>query len=625
MESGTTIQRYLEAATYTILVNSSQVGKFTLTSTFTPEVNALCTNFGRIGAGQIMNGTLAAASCKLPDGSLFDGWQTTVYGAGTLTITMHSTALDSFLILRNDTANVIAMDDNSGGGNDAQISVPVSGGQNYTIIASVASPTSKGGAYQISTVYTPADGETCLPVRTFTDPLQINGSISAASCNFNLPDRQDSSLFNFYGIHAASDGVVQIAVPTSTFTPLLLLLDANGNSIVEDSESGGAYIPQIKQPVKAGDYWVIIFNEDSFDGDYSLQYNFTPGPAQPCSVQDLSPNQPITGILNGDTSCRMSELLSDTYRLVLASPGTIDVGLSSADFSTFLELRDAKDNLLLYGDQTAAGSSAHLEATLPSGTYSVIAASVDLPGNYSISAQVTLKPQSPCATIQNLPVNTAFIGNFTSGSNCTGPVGEAVDYYKFTTTADGTAAIVMTSSDVDSHLTLTDSTGKILRVDDNSYGQQDAIIVQILKAGTYKVEARGTSVTGLEHYRVDLLFTANAKPPFCSATAIKIGATKNSTLAYTACQYYDDTFADIYQFQVSDSSKPVSISAVSGSFDAYLVLTDAKGNVIATDDNSGGGTNASLSALLDPGFYFIAVKPADDPSQSGSYQLQISQ
>ena len=175
-----------------------------------------------LGAGLGVSGTLAATSCKLPDGSLYDGWQTTVYGAGTLTITMRSSVFDSFLILHSESGDLLAMDDNSGGGKDAQISLDLSGNQTYTIFASGATSAAKGGAYQLTTTFTPDDAETCRPIRTLTDPTQFTGSVSNASCNFNLPDRQDSSLFNVYGIHVPADGVVQISVPTSTFSPLLL-------------------------------------------------------------------------------------------------------------------------------------------------------------------------------------------------------------------------------------------------------------------------------------------------------------------------------------------------------------------------------------------------------------------
>lgn len=622
VDSGAAIAHYFEAGTYRVLVNGSGLGKFTVTTSFVPEANVLCTSFPRLGTGQAAAGQLSVNSCKLPDGTAFDGWQTTVYGAGTLTVTMRAGSFDSFLLLRNADGTLLASDDNGAGGRDAQITLAISGRDTYSIIAAATNASSRGGAYQISTSFTPDQEETCRPLRALTESVQVTGSVSTASCNFNLPQRQDSSLFNIYSLHVNESGTAQISIPFSTFTPLLLLLDKDGNAIVEDSESGGLFTPLIKQPLSPGDYSVLVFNEDSFDGDYTLQYTFVAGPAQPCSVQTLDTSQPVSGMLSGDASCRAQELLSDLYRVTLPVASTVDFALASGDFTTFLELRDAKDSLLAIGDQTQEGNSAHLQVDLPAGTYFLAAASVDLPGNYSLISHVTPKVISPCSSLQNLAINTGFVATLGQG-HCTGAAGESVDYYKFTTAADGTVALVMTSGDIDSYLTLLNSTGKILRVDDDSYSQRDALIVQQLKAGTYRLEARSRGGAG--RYRMDVLWTANSKPPYCSATALKIGVAKSASLTYTGCQYYDNTFADMYQFTVTDGSLPVSVALNSAQFDSYLILTDSKGNVIATDDNSGGGSDALLSAVLDPGIYFVVVKPADDPSQSGAYRLLIQQ
>jgi len=623
IDAGAAIQHYTEAGFYHVLVNGSVNSKFTLTSTFQPEPNVLCTAFQRLGVGQSTTGQLAATSCKMPDGSAYDGWQTTVYGAGTLTLTMTATDFDSLLIWRGENGNLLAIDDNGGGGKNAQISLPVNGRETYTVLASAASAAEKPGVYQLSIAFLPNDDETCRPIAVITDPGQFNGSISAASCNFNLPDRQDSSPFNVYQLHVPEDGTAQLSVANSTFTPLLLLLDANGNPLVEDSESGGLYTPMIVQALRAGDYSILVYNEDSFEGDYTLQYGLAPGPAQLCPVQQINNGDAITGTLNGGANCRVSEFLSDTYRIVMPSSASLDLSLASSDFTTFLELRDAKGNLLTYGDQNN-GTSAHLRAQLPAATYFVTAASVNLPGNYSLNAQITPGAIPACTKIQNLPVNTGFVAYLGQGT-CIGLAGEPVDYYRFTTSADGTAALIMTSGDLDSYLTLTDSSGEVLRIDHNSYAQSDAIIVQFLKAGTYKLEARGRNSAGASRYRVDLLFTAGAKPPLCSADTIAIGALKNFTLTYTGCQYYDHTFANLYRFQVADPTKPVDISASSADFDTYLVLLDEKGNLISIDDNSGGGTDARLSGLLHSGVYFVIVKPADNPTQSGSYSLLLQQ
>jgi len=624
VESGTSISHYMESGTYLILVNGSVMGKFSVSSVFQPEPNVLCTVLNRVGAGQSITGQLTAASCKLPDGSPYDGWQTTVFGAGTLTVTMHSTSFDSFLILRVEDGTPLATAGNGGAGTDAQITLPVSGRETYSILSGAATASAKPGAYQLSIVFSADPEDTCLPIRVLSDPMQLTGSVSTASCNFNLPQRQDSSLFNIYGIHVAEAGTAQITVLTSTFTPLLLLLDVNGNPIVEDSESGGLFTPLIRQSLPPGDYSVLIYNEDSLEGDYTLQYSFTPGAAAVCSALSIASGQTLTGALSGDTNCRYSELLSDGYRFTLASASTVEIGLASGDFTTFLELHDAKDNLLDYSDQSSNGASAYIRADLPAGTYSLVAASTDLPGTYSLNAQFTPKVIPACTTVHDLAVNTGFVGTLGQGA-CNGPAGEPVDYYRFTIAADGIAALVMTSGDLDSYLKLTDASGKVLREDNNSYSQSDALIVQYLKAGTYKLEARSRSNPKAGRYRVDLLWTAGTKPSFCAAAPVRIGVPVSTSLTYTGCQYYDNTFANIYQLTVTDSSKPVDISADSTGFDAFLVLTDAKGNVLSSDDNSGGGTDAHLNITLDLGTYCVVVKPAGDPSESGAYRLLIQQ
>jgi len=65
----------------------------------------------------------------------------------------------------------------------------------------------------------------------------------------------------------------------------------------------------------------------------------------------------------------------------------------------------------------------------------------------------------------------------------------------------------------------------------------------------------------------------------------------------------------------------VSVSATSSSIDTFLILLDSKGNVRAMDDNSGGGSNAVLNESLEPGTYYVVVKPAEDVASAGDYVL----
>src|SRR5262249_41078753 len=92
-------------------------------------------------------------------------------------------------------------------------------------------------------------------------------------------------------------------------------------------------------------------------------------------------------------------------------------------------------------------------------------------------------------------------------------------------------------------------------------------------------------------------------------------------LSVTACQYRDDTFADLYRVDVAEAGN-LDITMASASFDAYLELLDERGNVIDSDDDGGGGTSARLTTQVDAGRYYVVAKPfVDQGYVVGSYVL----
>jgi hypothetical protein len=625
VNSGASLSQYVEGGLYRVLVNSGAPGKFPLTSVFVPEANVLCTKPRNIGAWQAASAQFTTASCKLPDGSNFDSWQVTIYGAGTLTVAMNSPDFATNVILRGSDGATLGADSNSGGGTNSLLSVEVPGNGAYTIVAAAANATQKAGHYQLVTSFTADAGETCIPSGALAPGALVAGNVSGDSCNFDLPGREDSSLFNFYNIHVDAAGVSQIQVTGSTFSPLLLLLDANGNEVTEDAQSAGAGAPVIEQQLAAGDYLLLIFNEDSFDGEYTLQYNFNAGPAFPCPVQSLAANSPGTGSLASTASCRVSGSMSDLYQVVLPSAGTLDMNMSSGDFTTFLILRDAKDSVIDYGQQTTDGSSSHVLLNLPAGTYYAAASSADLPGNYMLGYQFTPQAATGCAPPQAMGMNTGFVATLGPGS-CTGTDGQFVDYYQFTTPADGTVAAVLTSGAIPSLLTLTDSNNNELRTDAGSYTQADSIVVQFLKAGKYRVQVRSDEYNLTGQYRVDALFTASAaKAPYCTPGTLQIGVAKAASLNYTSCQYYDGTFADFYKVQVTNAAKPVTITAASAIFSAALTVMDGRGNIVVAQINATAPGGASFTGPLPAGTYYIVVKPTENPSSSGAYTVSVKQ
>ncbi len=161
----------------------------------------------------------------------------------------------------------------------------------------------------------------------------------------------------------------------------------------------------------------------------------------------------------------------------------------------------------------------------------------------------------------------------------------------------------------------------MLRSDDNSYGSGDPLIVQYLPAGTYTLAARDASSTTGGLYEVDLRTTPGPRPPFCTPKAnLTPGAISTGVLMYTGCQYIDSTFADFYQITLP-ADGPLDVRLESSDFDAYLVLMDSKGAVLAEDDDSGGNTNARITPSLPAGTYTIVAKPFGDYTSHGKYTL----
>ncbi|MFG3818669.1 trypsin-like peptidase domain-containing protein [Limnothrix redekei] len=83
----------------------------------------------------------------------------------------------------------------------------------------------------------------------------------------------------------------------------------------------------------------------------------------------------------------------------------------------------------------------------------------------------------------------------------------------------------------------------------------------------------------------------------------------------------DQTLYDIYTF-TGEAGNQVTIDLASGDFDAYLIVLNPDGEELAQDDDSGGQTNARITATLpSSGLYTVFVNTAAT-NQQGRYTLR---
>ncbi|MDB4951950.1 MAG: peptidase [Gemmatimonadetes bacterium] len=114
-----------------------------------------------IRADQTVNGTLDSSDAKLDDGSYIDQYVYHGRAGEHLTITMKSTDFDSYLnfgTLNGGTFSSTQSDDDSGGGNDSQISVTLPANGDYAIRAN-SLMAGAAGSYTLSVVSGAASGK----------------------------------------------------------------------------------------------------------------------------------------------------------------------------------------------------------------------------------------------------------------------------------------------------------------------------------------------------------------------------------------------------------------------------------------------------------------------------------
>ena len=609
VDSGVAIRRQVEAGQYTVLVNgrtAGQVGSYSLRTAFHVEPGMLCAGFAPLGVRQTVTGALGASGCTSPDGAPYEAYSLNSFGAGTLTVRATAADFTPRVIVRTS-------DGAAFGSTAGSTTAEFDAASRYEIVVY-----SEGGSgrYEITTSFEPSAEETCRESKRISEPAIERGTVNANSCATPNPETNDFAYFDYYSLTVPAAGLAEIAASSDAFTPTLTLLDESGAVIASDS--GGASITGslIRMPLKPGNYGVQVLSTIPSGGTYELSYNLTPGPPAACAISSTSLGAAENRTLEIST-CR-----SALHGVSLPSAGTLDATLQVAGFAGILELRDAKDNLMLRGADGDEPGTLHLTADLPAGSYTIAVSAAWGAGPYQLTATHTAAELPKCDFAERLELDGGFVQKLGHRS-CRDANGQPFDPYDFTLPEDSVVAVVMTSSEVDGRLTLKDSAGNALRNDDNSYGLRNPLIVQYLRAGTYRVEAGAAQSTAEGYYQVDLRTIPGERPPFCAPRGtIEMGGSVTGAINLSRCQYRDATFADLYEFRLS-SETSVDLRLDSDEFDAHLIVLDAKGSLVGESDGGGDGTNAGFTDLLPAGTYYVVAKPLSEYRSAGAYRLSL--
>lgn len=309
---------------------------------------------------------------------------------------------------------------------------------------------------------------------------------------------------------------------------------------------------------------------------------------------ELQSGEDLLGVLGGNRG-------GNGYTLNVAEARLYDIQLASDEFDTILQVEgpsvSVEDDDSGRGGDTDSGVKLLLN-----------------PGQYQITAKGY--GESPSGAY-NLTVDSRDLPNagelnnggaLEAGVGITGLTDSNGRTYTLDVPQRSLLRVTMSSSDIDSHLTLRG--GRLNITDDDGAGNElDAEIVSLVEPGSYTIKASALRDAGLFTLATRLTPVQIIE----GGRMIRPGQTVSKQLRGSP-----DAATTL---QVTEPGE-YEISLYSTSFDGTLALRG--GGHDETDDDGGSGSNPRLTLFLQPGEYELTAG-AYERSGSGDYLLSVQQ
>jgi hypothetical protein len=190
------------------------------------------------------------------------------------------------------------------------------------------------------------------------------------------------------------------------------------------------------------------------------------------------------------------------------------------------------------------------------------------------------------------------------------------------------------SDDFDAFCILRGPAGnEIARDDDSGDGLNARVSVALPVSGQYRIIANTYRQGQFGRYRVRLTSGGTAAPlgqpnvsgaPVTAGTMGQVlrGQTVQGRLTTTDARLQDNTFFQSWTFY-GQAGEAVTLDVISGDFDAYAVIQDTDGHVLARDDDSGGGLNARITFTLPYTGNYRMIANTQRVGATGAYTLTV--
>ncbi|MCX7682479.1 MAG: PPC domain-containing protein [Anaerolineae bacterium] len=369
-----------------------------------------------------------------------------------------------------------------------------------------------------------------------------------------------------------------------------------GYPIASDDDSGGETDAMIADfLIEATGTYYIHATSYSGHGDYRLTLTVSTAPS---GGGELEQGKEVRGTLPGNGS--------HTWTFIGKEGDEVSMAMTvvEGEMDAYLELYSPAGELLISDDDSGGGLDALIEYYLlpVSGEYRVIASEVaGEPGSYRLKlerAQLQIKGRLSYGQ----PAQATLEAGARHHWQFEGQQGDIV-----------TISMIPTGEWWDTYLALFAPSGKLLTSDDDSGVESSSAIIEFAlpATGVYRVLARGYGASDAGAYRI-----------IVEQVELKI----QGRLAYgqTITATLEANTRHHWQFEGKEGDHvTISMTTLKGEIDPYLELFAPGGELLTTDDDSGGESNAEIYYLLPLTGVYRIVARSYNPAGTGTYQLSL--
>jgi hypothetical protein len=541
-----------------------------------------------------------------------------------LVVDLESEDFDSYLVVRDPDGYTVGSDDDSGDELNARLRVILARDGMYRVIATAVGDSARGrytltvSGWETPSV-PPAGAAAALAIGDTKDGLLEPGDDLS-------PDGPYQDRWTFSARQGAR---LRIELRSPDFDSYLAVLGPDGAVVGTDDDGLGERNSLVAVRARAAGQYTILatsFGEDLRVGAYRVTVLEETGvfadPGAPAAIQagETKEGRLESGDAVGERG------IQDRWTFQGRAGQVVRLDAVSSDFDPYLVL-SFTETVVDSNDDGGDGNSARILAVLPgTGTY-LAAVSAFTQGGAGGRYTLALTGSTALAEagrIGRIAFGQRLAGRLERGDEAREDNGYQ-DRWEFDARPDQDVTVELRSGAFDTYVELRDPQGNVVAENDDGLGDgtDSFVAAHLTRGGRYRIVVRGygdRESTGL--YELALGQASAAARPG-QEIELRLGETTMGRLEPGDSVMGDRSFADVFVFRPTVSGRVV-IQVRSSDFDAFLILQDAEGRTLASDDDGGTGTDAQLTYEVVAGrAYRILANSYGEERRTGAYRVIV--